>query len=609
MKNCLKVLFLFVLFTLLIFSALLNKVSSPHTGKNVENFSLLDHEGNFQELYYYSDKKAIVLIAQGNGCPIVRQSLPYLRTLRDQFESQGVVFLMINSNVQDDRKAIAEEARDFQIDFPILEDKSQVIAESLGITRTAEALVIDPRQWTMVYQGAVHDQWGYESQRSGIRHHYLREAIEALIKGTRVPVSKTPVKGCLISFEATPQDRIYTYSQDVAPILMKSCVPCHSPLGGAPWTMDSYEKVRGWGRMIREVVRTKRMPPWHADPNYGKWQGDFSLGPQELRAVVKWIEQGLTRGEGFDPLMKVAQEQHGERRLGPPDLVFTIKEVQQISASGPDEYRFLDMEQPVEKDLWVRAIELKPRNTNVVHHGNVVVLPPFSGSGSNQSEDPGEAIVKNNLNREEWYRLSGSGMDDGQMISGYSPGSGPFVLPEGTGIFIPRGSQLQLRMHYVPTGKPESDFPQLGLYLYETPPPQVLSIDIISNRSIHIPAGVKEYQREGSYLFEKDVILMGLTPHMHYRGRRMTFAIQYPDGSTETVLSVPNYKFRWQRQYFFEQPLKLAAGTRLQVRGTYDNSAQNSENPDPSREVFYGPGNDAEMFTAVIYFLVPGDGM
>ena len=101
-------------------------------GDRVDNFRLLDHTGASHELYYLSDAKAVVVMVHGNGCDIVRNTLPELRQIRDRYRRQGVEFLLIDSNLQDDRDAVAQEAAEFGIDFPILVDDTQLIGESLG---------------------------------------------------------------------------------------------------------------------------------------------------------------------------------------------------------------------------------------------------------------------------------------------------------------------------------------------------------------------------------------------------------------------------------------------------------------------------------------------
>ena len=553
--------------------------TSTFLNNTVSNFALLDHEGKFHELYYYSDKKAIVLFVQGNNCPIVRKSIPYLKELQEKYAPQDVVFLMINSNPSENRDLIKEEIRAFSINMPIFEDKSQTVAKALGLTRTAEAILINPPTWQIIYRGALND----------IKNYYLQDAIDAVLERKPVAVSSSAVKGCLLSWE--DRGRLYEYKKDVAPILIQKCFVCHSPGGVAPWSMNSYEKIMKWAPMIREVIQTKRMPPWHADPYYGQFEKDLFLTPQEVRTLINWIDQGLKKTNGVDPLVTAtASIKDRQWPLGQPDLVLTVPQ-QEISASGPDEFRFIKSDHPIDKDVWIRAIDFRSGNAAVIHHANVLVASPKDKDDADQET--------------EWYKNSGAGMDEGQMIMGYSPGHRPYVLPTNTGLFIPKGSLFEFRIHYIKTGKPETDQTQLGLYFHKKKPAYIHSVDIISNRDIKIPPGAKDYKLTASKTFPKAIMLTAIQPHVHYRGKSMSFTLRYPNGKQEVILSVPHYKFGWQRQYILKHPKFLPAGTAIVVDGAYDNSAQNYANPDPSQEVSYGPTSDHEMFTGVISYFMP----
>ena len=223
----------------------------------------------------------------------------------------------------------------------------------------------------------------------------------------------------------------------------------------------------------------------------------------------------------------------------------------------------------------------------------------FESLSGNKTQSTNDDTIKN-----EWLRRSGIAMESGQILSGYSPGGSVFVLPDDTGMFVPRGSRLLFRMHYVATGRPERNLTQLGLFAYSHQPRWIHSNDVIINRALNIPPGAKEYRMTASYVFKENVLLTGLQPHMHYRGRSMRFTIDYPDGKSETVLSVPNYKFRWQRQYVFQNPKRIPAGTRMTIEGRHDNSSQNPDNPDPSKTVVHGPESGNEMFAGILSYTV-----
>ncbi|MFB3107570.1 MAG: redoxin domain-containing protein, partial [Pseudomonadales bacterium] len=248
----------------------------------IDNFRLFDHAGQSHELYYLSDAKAVVFMVQGNGCPIVRNALPRLKEIRDTFESQGVEFRMINANLQDNRASIAKEAEEFGIDMPILIDDTQLIGESLGLVRTGEVFVVDPKTWTVAYHGALDDRLTYENQKAEAKHHYLVDALEQMVAGDAVEVAHVDAVGCLINFpengkRAADAHAQISYSETIAPMLQENCVTCHREGGIGPWAMTDYNMVRGFAPMIREVIRTKRMPPWHADPSHTNFANDRSL--------------------------------------------------------------------------------------------------------------------------------------------------------------------------------------------------------------------------------------------------------------------------------------------------------------------------------------------
>jgi len=144
----------------------------------VADFALLDHKGEFQQLYRYSNSKAVVLFVHGVGCPIVRHNINALKLLRENYNKKGIIFLFFNANLQDEREDIVKEALDFQIDFPILKDQSQLVAQMLNLHRTAEVLLISTKDWKVVYRGPVDDRLGYETQKQRAQKHFLESALK-----------------------------------------------------------------------------------------------------------------------------------------------------------------------------------------------------------------------------------------------------------------------------------------------------------------------------------------------------------------------------------------------------------------------------------------------
>lgn len=549
-----------------------------------ENFALLDHQGRHRELHYHGDAAAIVIMVHGSGCPIVRASLPALDRLVENYGSREVVFWMLNANPQDSRSAIANEAEEWGIDWPILVDEAQLVSSSLGIDRTGEVLVIDPETWRIVYRGGLDDRLDYEVQRAAPRRRPVAEVLDAILAGgDPSQIESLPVRGCLI-LDAAAEEPMPAYAETVAPILIERCAGCHRPGGVGPWAMTDHATVRGWSPMMREVIRTRRMPPWHADPQVGVFSGAFALSAEESRALVRWIEAGAPRAAGeVDPLARSVTAQSGEWPLGEPDLILDLPP-QTIPESGLLDYRYVDLEVPAGGELWVQAVDLRPSNRTVLHHALAHVIYPEGHPKRSQ----------------HWQN---------EMFAGYAPGIDVYPFPPETGRIVPAGATIRVELHYITTGRREQDRPRLGIYLGDQRPRYELHTRGPAERGLAIPPGDGDYRVEVSYVLPQDAVLYAFLPHMHYRGSWIRYEARFPDGSHELLMSVPSYRFTWQRYYVLAEPRALPSGTEIVVSGGFDNSPRNPRNPDPSRLVRWGPQSIDEMFIGYMdYAFRPIDG-
>jgi peroxiredoxin len=553
--------------------------ATPAELPRVDDFALLDQEGRSHRLSYYGDRKAVVLFVQGNGCPIARNAIPVLEALRAELGPRGVAFFGLNASPQDDRASVAREAREFGIGFPVLLDETQLVAESLGVTRTAEVFVVATDGWRVVYRGPVDDSQDYGAQRPA-RAQYLRDALLALLDGKPIDTPVREARGCLIHFpkrETRGGARI-SYADTIAPLLAAHCTGCHLPKGPAPFAMTSFETVRGWAPMIREAVRTHRMPPWHADPHVGRFANAIGLTPDEQRALVRWVEDGAPRDGDRDPLADAPEEPASEWALGKPDRIIAASE-QAIPATGVVEYRYETVDARIERDVWVRGADLQPSNPRAMHHGLAWIEYP--------EDRPAPAT--------EGPRFTAG------MLAAYVPGREVLALPDGGGYFVPAGSKIRFQLHYTPTGRPERDAPRLALYFSDEPLAYELKTGAVARFDFAIPPGAADHRETAERTIERDILVYNLTPHMHLRGRSMRIEAHYPGGRSETLLSVPDYQFAWQRRYVFAEPKRIPAGTRLVVEAAFDNSARNPANPDPSAWVRYGEQTFDEMLFG--YFL------
>jgi hypothetical protein len=166
----------------------------------IDNFVLADTDRVSHELYRMGDAKVVVLVTQANGCPIVRNLAPPLRELTAKYEGQGVRFLMLNSAIQDSVESIAKERAEFAFDAPILKDADQRVGEQLGVTRTAEFIVVDPKTWKIAYRGPLDDRLDYGTQKARADHTWAANAIDATLAGRPAVAATKPTAGCLIDF-------------------------------------------------------------------------------------------------------------------------------------------------------------------------------------------------------------------------------------------------------------------------------------------------------------------------------------------------------------------------------------------------------------------------
>ncbi len=553
-------------------------------GPTVDNFTLLDHNGEAHELYYYGNKKAIVLMVQGNGCGVVRNSLPELTSIRDRYQKQGISFFLINSNLQDTRESIHREAEEFGIDLPILVDDDQLVGESLGIVRTGEVYVINPANWQLVYRGPLNNRVGYGTQTRKASKNYVTDVLDKLINDENLAFQKVHSVGCLVNLpnskEKKKHDEI-SYQDTIAPLLMNKCVSCHRPKGIAPWAMTSYQMIAGFAPMIREVVRTKRMPPWHADPYINKFSHDLSLSIQEKKTLVHWIEAGAPKDNGTDPLLQVTPKE-SEWDLGKPDLILNVPTMK-VPASGVIDYQHLVAPNPLDRDVWVKAVQIIPGDPQVVHHG-VFTLTTQS--------------------KIDLSKLSADQIDD-HLIT-YVPGSDPEVYPENTGVLLKKGTNVYAQMHYTTSGKATTDNTRIGLYFSEKPPKHSLHYYTLVNMDIEIkPNSV--FRDRAYYQFKEDVYIYNLFAHAHFRGKSAKFTVIRNDGREEDILSVPNYDFNWQRNFQLETPMFLPAGSTLVYYSTFDNTSQKPGNPDPNKTIYFGEQSWDEMLYGGVTYRFKGN--
>jgi mono/diheme cytochrome c family protein len=386
-----------------------------------------------------------------------------------------------------------------------------------------------------------------------------------------------------------------TFYKNVLPVLQKNCQSCHRPGEAGPMSFLSYESTKPWAKAIKTAVLQKKMPPWFADPHYGKFSNDRTLAEADVKTLVAWVDDGAKAGNKKDAPAPVEFAEGW--LIGKPDAILEVPTPVNIPASGTIDYQYVRLPTNFGEDKYVQLAEAVPSDRVHTHHIIAFIREP--GSPWMKDAPIGVAFVP------ERNGKGGEGGGSGDFLAGYAPGTIPDTLKPGQAKLIPKGADIIFQLHYTADGKASSDKSRVGLIFSKvTPTERVLTL-AAQNPRFAIPPGDPNYRVDSKITLQDDATLEMMLPHMHLRGKDFEFNVVYPDGRKEKLLSVPNYSFSWQLSYYLAEPLKLPAGTTIECVAHYDNSPNNPNNPDPKKEVHFGEQSWDEMMFGFFDVSVP----
>jgi len=563
-------------------------VAGEHgVGRYVADLTFACVDGVSGRLHEDERSELTVVACTSTSCPLSRKYLPTLAELHREFATRGVRFILLNSVAADKPADMQTAAARFGSKIEYVFDKDSTVAAHLGATTTTDVFLLD-RSHTVLYHGAIDDQYGFGYALAAPRQTYLRDALTAVLQQRPILVSATAAPGCILKQRPTATAGAdVTWHNQVSRLLQRHCVECHREGGVGPFRLDTYEAAVAHAPMIREVVERGIMPPWfavepHATDGKSPWINDRSLSDSEKQLLANWIDKGTVAG---DPSQSPAPRVFTDGWLiGKPDAVFEFSQPVQIKATGTMPYQNILVDTNLDHDHWVQAIEVRPGNPGVVHH----VLVFIQGADESDGERDDAADER------------------GGYWGIYVPGNSTLVYPDGYAKRIPKGARLRFQMHYTPNGTATQDSTRIGLVFAKQEPKHEVRVAGIVNRGFRIPAGADNHPVVGSIKnLPTDVQVLAFLPHMHLRGKAARYEL-FSAGASRTLLDIPQYDFNWQLLYRYAEPLTVRAGETLQFTAWYDNSRGNPANPDPDREVRWGPQTFDEMHLGYVEYVVPG---
>jgi len=576
------------------------KPAEAGVGRLVADLTFTDLNGKTGRLSDYRAARALVIAFTSTTCPITMKSTASLGRLEKEFAARGVACLFVNPTATDTVADIRSALREHGLAGRYVHDRDNTLATALDAKTTAEVFVLDAAR-TLVYRGALDDQYGVGYSLEAPRHTFVRDALTALLAGKRPLVAATDAPGCTLDLQlaalawpaaptpAPAAQSNLTYHNRISRLVQNNCLECHRDGGVAPFSLATYEDVRSHAGMMRKQVGRGAMPPWFAAPSAPgesiHWSNDRSLAAADKADLLAWLAGDKPIGDPADaPLPRTFP---ADWLIGTPDTVLQFPKAVAIKADGVMPYQTIRVETKFTEDKWVQGYEVQPTARTVVHHVIVRVHPP--GEQARGKRDAG-------------------GEERDGFFAAYVPGNTSSIFPPGFAKKIPAGSTLSFQMHYTPNGKATTDQTKLGLIFSPTPPKHVIQVAGLANPRLNIPPGSAHRPETTAITLPTAVTLLSFTPHMHVRGKAARYEAVLPDGTRRRLLDVPAYDFNWQLQYRLAEPLPLPRGTRLIYTAWYDNSTGNPANPDPTKTVRWGPQTFDEMMLGYVEYFVPERG-
>lgn len=572
-------------------AALLLKAGDSSIGLRVPDATLTDLDGNSHQLAELTGKGPAVIALVSSSCPVSKKYAPSLGRLEAEYRAKGVAFVLLAENATDSAADLRALAKSAGLTAPIVRDPQKTLLKTLGAAASTDTFALDTAR-TLVYRGAIDDQYGLGYSLDAPRERFLAAALDAALAGRSPKIAATEAPGCALDLgDAKAITADLTYHNRISRLIQSNCQECHRAGGVAPFALETHEQVVAKSGMIRKMVERDLMPPWFAAApapgTHSPWMNDRSLAARDKADLLAWLSVGKPAGNVADA--PVARSFSGEWAIGTPDAILQISEPLEVKAEGVMPYKNVTVETNFGEDKWVRGFEVQPTAREVVHHVLIFVqeAPAVKAAGR--------------------PRFSGEGDERDGFFAAWVPGGGNVVYPDGFAKPLPAGAKLRFQIHYTPNGTATRDQVKLGLLFAPEAPKHVVRVAGIADHRLNIPPGAARHPETAILPVPAEVKLLALMPHMHVRGTAFRFEAILPDGTIRTLLDVPRYDFNWQLAYRYTEPRTLPAGTKIRATGWYDNSDKNPANPDPTKTVRWGPQTYDEMMLGYAEYYIPSE--
>ena len=397
---------------------------------------------------------------------------------------------------------------------------------------------------------------------------------------------------------ACSQESSYTYTKDIAPILLKNCTPCHQPEGVAPFSLINYNQVNRKKNTILEVTQSGLMPPWPADRNYSHFLGENYLSERDKLVIKQWIKGGAPEGDYSDlPFQTYVPI---KSTIGKPDTTIWFDSIY-VEGNSRDHFYIATLPIELPEKKHVRAMEFLPGKNNLVHHMNGRLLNYETSQKTSITE--GNRLLNLETNEEDYLRQFNElklANDDGSRPErinsavNYLPGATGQIYPDGIGGFTinPKSILLADDIHFGPIPQGKWSHNKVHIFYSDSAPKRPINEVMMGTNGASkiIPPLVippNKTTKHTSFLeIPEDISILTVNPHMHLLGKSFKAYAIIPKGDTIRLIHIPKWDFRWQYFYTFPTMLKIPKGSVIFLEASFDNTTENTNNPyDPPQEI------------------------
>lgn len=372
-------------------------------------------------------------------------------------------------------------------------------------------------------------------------------------------------------------------------VLDENCARCHTD-GGQATSFDDPATVQALAGTIVSYVTSGTMPPAAPDPGCGDYEGSdtFTLDEEEKAVLADWADAGAPLGDAPPAVTGVGPSS------GPFDVeLYGAESYTPSFGTDGNDYRCFLLPVGNTKATYLTGMEALVDALPIVHH--VVIFQVDNRQGiPDDVADPTHGFACSGLGGAGWA-----------FLGAWAPGANPVLFPEGSGIRLPKESELVLQMHYFDSfdgADQVADRSGYGLHLADEVDRRVYQL-AYGSTDFEIPAGESAYAVDASDRWSgADMDLLGVWPHMHVLGAGIDEHVEHADGSTSCLLHQDAWNFHNQVFARLLEPVRITAGDTVKTTCTYDNSAANPEQLyDPPRDVSFGEETNDEMCFGFTY--------